>query len=127
LTVESVDCGKTADDLSEQYRQGYEQELPEGQSVADQFEGQICLASATLRNNSNSSLFAGNLFATLRVQEEEYSMSGIDGGGTGTLTIFPDGNQVVTYVFDAPQGITPTDLELEWTDPENEDDIVVDI
>jgi hypothetical protein len=127
LRVSSVECGLSVDDLSEGYRQAAAEGLPEGRSLDDAFEGQICLASVTLRNDSNASLFSLNLFGTLLVGEREFPMSDIDQRGEDTPLVFPDATQELIYIFEVSEGIDATGLTLTWTEPGNEDEIAVNV
>ncbi len=127
LRVSSVECGLSVDDLSEGYRQAAAEGLPEGRSLDDAFEGQICLASVTLRNDSNASLFSLNLFGTLLVGEREFPMSDIDQRGEDTPLVFPDATQELIYIFEVSEGIDATGLTLIWTEPGNEDEIAVNV
>jgi hypothetical protein len=127
IRVTAVECNKSVEDLSHGYQELLKIPLPEGESLENIYEGQLCLVDTEIRNDSNTSISVPALWGTLIVQENTYDFAGIDQSSRDPLTIFPDGSQQVRYIFDIPEGVTPTGLEFAWTDPDDGDDISVDV
>jgi hypothetical protein len=127
VRVTSVECGKTPEDLAEEAQQELVADLPEGETVADLFMGQICLAELNARNATNDTLYLPALQGTLLVQDDRYDLWGAYAteGGPSSNPLFPNQSRDITFVFDIPEGISPSALELSWQVEDEEDDAIL--
>lgn len=121
VTATAAECGKSIKDLSAEFQEGFRKDQEEDPSIGELIQGQMCVVTVRVRNESNERLPVLRVVSQLSVDEDQYDFFGVDGSGEGrALMLFPRDAMQVHYLFDIPTNAAPTEVRFKLADMDDE-------